>query len=225
VVSKLNAAMPEPEKRQFDFDPVAMVRENRTQMVIDCLTILLAYEHAGRPFKGKVPDVGSFEGDWTFIREALAWLGEPDPAITMDNVKKTDPVIDTLRKVMDAWSECYGDKPTTLQRAVDTAKLGADNYNAERTLPHLKHLAEAFGEALKGKDIGNVGLGIWFSKQYQRIVGERSFRQVGNKNESVIKLYGPIPDDGKDHGVEYMSEAERTARDAAHFEKTNGPGM
>ena len=50
----------------------------RGDLVIGGLTILRAYIVAGRPLQGKIWHLGGFE-DWTLIREALAWLDQPDP--------------------------------------------------------------------------------------------------------------------------------------------------
>jgi hypothetical protein len=49
------------------------------------LTVLRAFHVAGRP-SATVP-LGSFE-DWsTWIRDALIWLGQPDPCATMEKIK------------------------------------------------------------------------------------------------------------------------------------------
>lgn len=88
VVCRMDAKMPNPEDRQFDFDPLLEVRSQRPQLVVDALTVLRAFLAAGSP--ARLPAYGSFE-DWDLIRGALVWLGEADPLDTKAAVAANNP--------------------------------------------------------------------------------------------------------------------------------------
>lgn len=102
VRCRLDAHMTNPEERPFDFDAVADVRAARPALVTDALTIVRAYETAGRPVT--LPPFGSFE-DWDLIRGALVWLGCADPAETRLAVREDDADIeekvDVIRALYD----------------------------------------------------------------------------------------------------------------------------
>jgi hypothetical protein len=53
ILFSLDAKMETPGRRRFEFNPVAMARENRARLVRACLIILQAYVAAGRPPQDK----------------------------------------------------------------------------------------------------------------------------------------------------------------------------
>lgn len=79
VIARIDANMANPETRQFDFDPVEVVKSNRAQLVVDALTVLRAYRASAEQVA--LAPFGSFE-DWDLVRGALIWLGRADPAQT-----------------------------------------------------------------------------------------------------------------------------------------------
>lgn len=79
------------------------VQQNRARLLIDALTILVAYSNAGRPSQGLAP-FGSFEGWSRLVREAVVWAGLPDPCLTRTTLaESSDTVRDTLEQLIAAW--------------------------------------------------------------------------------------------------------------------------
>ena len=108
LLAHLDAQMERPEERQFTFDPVQLVISDRGIYVAACLTIVRAYLLAGCP--GKLPQLASF-GTWSdLVRSALVWLGCADPAQSIHETRRSDPVLDTLHQVLHCWRRCYGHK-------------------------------------------------------------------------------------------------------------------
>jgi hypothetical protein len=69
------------------------------------LTILRAYCNAGMP-RQAVPAFGSFEGWSRFVREALVWVGQPDPCLTRAKLaEQSDTTADALGQLIAAWRE------------------------------------------------------------------------------------------------------------------------
>ena len=98
LLAHLDARMERPEERQFTFDPVQLVIGDRGIYVTACLTIVRAFLLVGCP--EKLPQLASF-GTWSdLVRSALVWLGCADPAKSIQEVRRSDPVLETLRQVL-----------------------------------------------------------------------------------------------------------------------------
>ena len=97
-----------------------MIRRDRATYVRAALTILRAYIVAGRPKQKRKP-LGSYE-EWSrLIRDALLWLGEPDPVATMEKVRNEDPQRRNSEEVLNCW---LGVQPTgeiTVKRLLEIA--------------------------------------------------------------------------------------------------------
>jgi hypothetical protein len=81
-----------PEQRRFQQQNLlGYVEQHRRELVAAGLTILRAYEVAGRPYREDLPEFGSYE-EWSHrVRGALVWLGESDPCLSRDQVRAADP--------------------------------------------------------------------------------------------------------------------------------------
>ena len=101
VICNLDALAEDPERRTFDFDPLAEVIKNRGLYVAAVLTIAMAYRAAGTP---KVcPPIGSY-ADWTKgVRAPLIWLGMADPVASQEAAKAEDPARSAIRELIAHW--------------------------------------------------------------------------------------------------------------------------
>lgn len=121
ILCNLDANVERPELRQFDFDPLAEILDNRGQYIADALTVVRAYKLAGSP--NKLPKLASF-GEWSdLIRSALVWLGYADPLSSMDKVREADGRLDSLRAFVSAW---YDAAPGSKKTAADIVELSMD---------------------------------------------------------------------------------------------------
>lgn len=117
VTTSLDAGVERPELRQFEFDPVDMVLAERGKYIAAALTICRAYLVAGRP--KKAPKLASFEGWSDTVRSALIWLGQADPAQSMEAAISEDPEREELSEMLEAWSAAIGIGPETRRRLAD----------------------------------------------------------------------------------------------------------
>ena len=102
ILSNLDAGLERPELREFDFDPVEQVLNNRAEYVAACLTIVLAHAKAGFPGARDLR-LASFQ-DWSnFVRSALVGLGCPDPCDSMEQAREDDPELSELSELIEAW--------------------------------------------------------------------------------------------------------------------------
>lgn len=118
ILCSLDAEMERPEMRQFNFDPMSEILDNRGQYIADALTIVRAYKLAGHP--DKLPQLASF-GEWSdLVRSAIVWLGFDDPLISMDRVRDADGRLDSLKAFIAAW---YSSDPTGKKSSADLIEL------------------------------------------------------------------------------------------------------
>ncbi|WP_296708244.1 hypothetical protein [Rhodoblastus sp.] len=146
-----------PELKAFNFDPVGYARANRTALVVAALTILKAYIEAGRP--KKMAKLGSFE-DWSrMVREALIWLGLPDPIKSTDTIRANDPKKNLLKRFLEVWSDKVGAGEMSAKGLIDLANSGeADPL-------------DLLLEEVTGGKVSPVVLGLFLRKIEGQIVG------------------------------------------------------
>jgi hypothetical protein len=96
-----------PENRSGFKHPnlLAWIKDNRARLLVSALTILRAYCRAGRLQQDLEP-LGSFEGWSNLVRQAVVWMGLPDPCLTRVKLAATgDTGVDGLRRLLAAWFE------------------------------------------------------------------------------------------------------------------------
>ena len=86
-------------------DLLAWIAGHRGDLLVAALTILSGFCRAGRPKQGLTP-MGSFEGWSGLVREAVVWLGLPDPCLTRQGLEQSaDTAHEALEGLLDAWSD------------------------------------------------------------------------------------------------------------------------
>jgi hypothetical protein len=79
------------------------IAKNRGKLVSAGLTILSAYIKAGCP-RTDIKPLGSFEGWSALPRQAVVWLGLPDPCLTRISLAESaDTVADALGQMIEAF--------------------------------------------------------------------------------------------------------------------------
>jgi putative DNA primase/helicase len=166
LVSRLDPKCERPELKQFDYDPIFDAKENRGHLVADALTILRAYQCAGRP--NPPPPLQGFVEWSNTIRASLIWLGEADPVKSMDRLRETDPVLANLKTVLTAWRDEFGDASTTTNDVVAAAANATQATPEPGTLDRLRDALLVV--AGRGGKIEIRLLGQWLGKNVDRVV-------------------------------------------------------
>lgn len=102
---RLDVLQERPEERTGFKHPelLAWIRQNRPRLLTCALTILRAYCNAGMP-RQDVSAFGSFEGWSRLVREAMVWVGQPDPCNTRVKLtESSDTTADALGQLIAAW--------------------------------------------------------------------------------------------------------------------------
>lgn len=182
LVCSLDPQCERPELREFDSDPLRIVREERGRYVVAALTIMRA--HALSQFKGP-PPLGSFV-EWSrFVRDALLWLGEADPCDTMAKTRAADPRRTAFVAVLDNWEKTIGEAPVTGAAVIRAATSTTWNGTTEQfTRPEFR---DALLEiAARGQEINAKRLGWWLLKNEGTISQGRRIVKHGKTDGSSM---------------------------------------
>jgi putative DNA primase/helicase len=172
---RLDAGIERPEDREFQGNPVKQVLKDRGKYVAAGLIIVRAYIAAGYP--DTLKPLASYE-EWSdLVRSPLVWLGCPDPVETMAEARAGDPVLTTLRTVLEAWNVAFGDEGKTTQQVAATFAQGFDPTTREGEALTELRAALAPVAAVRGI-IDAVKLGYWLRKSKGRPAGGWKFTAV-----------------------------------------------
>jgi hypothetical protein len=181
LMCAIDPAMERPELREFKSDPVEVLRVSRGTHVAAALTILRAFVVAGKPAQTKA--LGGFE-DWSrLVCNALVWLGEADPCVTMDSIRAKDPKREQLAKLIYFWNAVLGGKPVTTKQVIDAARPGAGDMEAK------SGLREAL-EAIAGR----------FTRGPNTLDPERLGKYLGRHVDQVIDGHAIVRHGKAQHG-------------------------
>lgn len=187
----LDAEEEHPEDREGFAHPslATYIRQERARLVSAALTILRAYQVAGRPSHGQ-SEMGSYEAWDRLVRGACIWLGVGDPVGGRERIRdEGDDDLDQLRGLYTAWYQVLGDKPTTVN-AVIRAATDAGNESLRDALAALDNRSTPGG----GIDVRRVGNRLRVFKD--RIAGgyrlEKADRRIHNRVLwSVVRVGHP----------------------------------
>jgi putative DNA primase/helicase len=168
VVCRLDAGCERPELREFPSDPVEAAKERRAELVVAALTVLRAYFVAED--RVTITPLGSFEAWSRRVREAIVWLGRPDPCDTMASVRRADPVTAGLAALFAAWRTSVGvGRAITVQALVEMASRVTPDGGA--FYPDLRDALVAIAGEARGTEINVRRLGKFLGRNEDRVLG------------------------------------------------------
>ena len=180
----IDPKMEYPEQRDFKNEPVADAKRDRLLYLAAALTILRAYNVAGRP-KMSVP-LGSFE-QWNMVRDALIWLDEADPCDTKGAIEADDPEKDQLAAVLQHWYELVGMDRVSTKELIQRAEASAENLLGEPNSGLLDTL-RAVAPGTKGDAaVSSDRLGKYLGRNAKAVVGDK--RLVTDGERARAKLW------------------------------------
>jgi RepB DNA-primase from phage plasmid len=167
----LDRGVERPELHSFELAPVEMVKVDRGRYVAAGLIIIKAYIAAGAPVcYSPLASYGQFS---RFVRGPLIWLGQPDPAASMDAARAADPVTLGIRQLLSSgWLQT--DMPYRARDIIERAANDTD----------LKELLERAAGDNRG-EISNKRVGHWLKSICGRVVDGKRLMTCGTKQGSV----------------------------------------
>jgi hypothetical protein len=154
---RLESKLENPEEREDFRHPnlLKWVRDERPRLLAAALTILAAYCRAGRPNQGLKP-WGSFEGWSSLVRQAIAWVGLPDPGETRQELaRSSDREASSLRALLQGWPEVDAEGTgLTATRLIERLEANPDAHELVRSA--ISELCPTqFGKFPSSKSVGS----------------------------------------------------------------------
>lgn len=178
VTIRLDPACETPAARDFRGDPVRDVEQDRGRYVSMALTIIRAKVVAGGT-KAPCRSLASYS-DWSdLVRQALLWLGLPDPAESVFASMAVDPDTETLGRFMSAWIRVFGKCPTMVRDVVGKARRNSDDPDLVELHEVISDIADERGE------INRKRLGRWIDRHAGRIVDGLRFVEAPKTRNAV----------------------------------------
>jgi putative DNA primase/helicase len=164
LVAEMDPQCERPELREFHNDPKADALAARAELVNAGLTIITAGMRA--TFR-RPPPLGSFT-EWSRrVRDALVWLGMPDPVTVMERTFDGDPEREAAIAVLAAWREVFGTGSATAAEAAHAAKNGGPLADALESV------------ATRGGTVSAKALGRWLRRHIGRVLDGLKVQKSG----------------------------------------------
>jgi hypothetical protein len=177
IRARLDAGVERPELRPFKKpDPAERMKRERGAIALAALTVLRAYQVAKSPNPSAQP-LGGFEGWSRVVRDALIWLGQPDPIDTMEHTRKHDPARQTLEAVLEQWrrdQDVAGKSCTTADLVEHANKREPVEGNPKEFTykhPDFRAALLAAGADRSGK-LSAPLLGRWLSRNKNKVIAD-----------------------------------------------------
>jgi hypothetical protein len=172
---RLDAGEERPELRTFrQEDPVRVLKRDRGRYVVDILTTLRAYILAGRPIQQQ--PLGGFEGWSNLVRNALLWLGEADPCLTIESARDEDPERQHLEAIIAQWHTVLGNSSLTTREVITEAcKTQPDptpNNQDHRSPVHPEFRNALLDVAGERGRVSARALGKWIGANKHKVAGK-----------------------------------------------------
>jgi hypothetical protein len=186
ITIHLDPACETPATRTFKHpNLVPEVQRQRGAFVSAALTIIRAWIAAGR-HRTDCPSLAGYD-EWSDLcRQPLLWLGCDDPVKSVFEAMRDDPDRDTLGRLLEAWQNNFGKKPTMVREAVNRANDGF--YGSDIKSTHIDQLLEVLRDIADDNqnnhnNINRRVLGRWIKRHANRIVdGRRFVRATGSRS-------------------------------------------
>lgn len=167
--------MERPELRQFKTDALSKALGDRVKYVFAALTVMRARVISG-PRKNICPKLGSFAA-WSYlVRDALVWLGEPDPCDTMDRMRAIDPIAQQLGELLRQWHTVLGSGYVTAAHAASVAEQLHSTTVGSNARTHPDFHSAMLAIAPSGRDTIDINrLGRSLARHKDRVIAGLRF--------------------------------------------------
>ena len=178
VTIRLDPGCETPAAREFRRRPVEDVQRERGRYVSLALIIIRGWIVSGQPLTTCRP-IASFTNWSDLVRQALLWLGQPDPAESVFTAMAVDPNSETLGRLLSTWQRVFGRTPTMVRDVVEAASRHSPDPSCVELHEVISDIADERGQ------ISRKRLGNWIVRNEGRIVGGLRFVKAPTTRNAV----------------------------------------
>lgn len=161
----LDAEVEKPADRIFRRDIYQWADSHRGELVNAALTVLRAYQVAGKPLPKPFTPMNNYNAWSHWVRGALLWLGKADPKESQLEIEAHDPEREALRSVLQAWYEHWGDQCVTTKDLLRRGTIINDEPDAQEAFYQTLFEAIPHGRELTGRQLGK-----WLARHEDRVI-------------------------------------------------------
>ncbi len=131
LLCKLDPQVERPEERTFEIENLrTFIIEHRSELVCAAITILRAYDAAGKPPLG-IRQFGRFEEWGERVRSAIVWLGFDDPCESRKEIEDADPVRILLGALFHSWYVLFEGRGVKAKEIISVIKSESQEYDSD----------------------------------------------------------------------------------------------
>jgi putative DNA primase/helicase len=188
LICEMDAVLEHPETRQFEFNPVTEVLNNRGEYIAACLTIIRAHALEGYPGFSEMTPLNSFEKWSMTVRGALVWLGLRDPVESMEVLKKADPHRVEQSSFVSTFAELF--EPdfaphVTVSEIIEEANKSFDDGKGDAR-KRMKEILREYGD--RHGIVSSRRVGKWLARILGRRFGDLRLRGT-NENKPMMEYW------------------------------------
>ena len=203
LVCRIDDKSEQPYLREFNFDPLTVVKNRRASLIVAALTLIrgaLTHTLAGILVDRLAPGrFASYESWDDLVRQTVVWLDSEDmtfagerisfndPAGSAINSFKEDPEKNTVSLMLAAWLEAFSTNSVFVGEfmgLIETARgvAGMPNSDTTKTDNALLTLSAVEALEVRGKQLTPQGLGLWLTKHRGEVVDGMRFASRYDKD-------------------------------------------
>jgi putative DNA primase/helicase len=188
LICEMDAVLEHPETRQFEFNPVTEVLNDRGKYIAACLTIIRAHALASYPGFAELTPLNSFEKWSRTVRGALVWLGLRDPVESMQVLKKADPHRIEQSGFVSTFAELF--EPdfaphVTVSEIIEEANKSFDDGKGGAR-KRMKEILREYGD--RHGIVSSRRVGKWLARILGRRFGDLRLRGT-NENKPMMEYW------------------------------------
>ncbi len=150
LLCKLDPQVERPEERTFEIENLrTFIIEHRSKLVKAAITILRAYEIAGRPALN-IRQFGRFEEWSNRVRSAIVWLGFDDPCESRKEIEDADPVRIILSSLFHFWYALLENRAVKVKEIISMVKSDSHEHDPD-VVEQLRDTLMEFAANNKGE--------------------------------------------------------------------------
>ncbi len=196
LTCNLDPGQERPDKRDFPWNPIDLIKENIIQYRVDLLTVLRGYYSAGCPAHA-TGKFGSFDEWERIVRQTICWIKDKnlapvsidDPLSSIDENFDEDPETEKLRILLINWYEQFADKNITIAALLAEVKNSMQEYSwGPKINSNLVNVVKEICYDRKG-ELNSKLMGAWVKRNKNRIIDGFCLDKTKTKVQGIYGWY------------------------------------
>lgn len=182
IVARIDPRTERPWERTFKWTPATYAHEHRSELLAAALTILAAHLRTNPAPLDK--PMQSFEAWSRIVRDALVWLGLPDPVRSQDTIANEDPDAEDRAELIGTLREHFiGEQSFTAEDIASAIRGAAFTSDASTA----RRLSDAITARLNGRPATALRVEHVLRSVLDQVSGGRALRGRPDRHAGAVR--------------------------------------